>query len=57
MIYAIQFGMRLDIDVSEAIREKLELVRTKYPVAGVTDKDSGDAFYMEQKMKYRGKGQ
>lgn len=53
MIYAIELGIHLDIDLSEAIKQKLEHNRTKYPVEGVTDKDSGNDFYMKQKMKYR----
>ena len=57
MIYAIELGVYLDIDISEAIKQKLEHNRKKYPVEGVTDKDSGDDFYMKQKMKYRKIGQ
>lgn len=57
MIYAIELGVHLDIDMSEAIKQKLEHNRKKYPVKGVTDKASGDAFYMEQKMKYRETGE
>ena len=53
MIYAIELGVHLDIDISEAIKQKLEHNRKKYPVEGVANKDSGDDFYMKQKMKYR----
>jgi len=56
MIYAIELAVHLDIDIDEAIKQKLEHNRQKYPVAGVTDKDSGDDFYMKQKMKYRETG-
>lgn len=57
MIYAIELGVHLDIDISEAIKQKLEHNRKKYPAEGVTDKDSGDDFYMKQKMKYREAGE
>lgn len=57
MIYAIELGVHLDVDIAEAIRQKLEHNRKKYPVEGVTNKDSGDDFYMKQKMKYREKGE
>lgn len=57
MIYAIEFGVHLDIDMSEAIKQKLEHNRKKYSVEGLTDKDSGDDFYMKQKMKYRAAGE
>lgn len=57
MIYAIELGVHLDIDITEAIRQKLEHNRKKYPVEGVTNKDSGDDFYMKQKMKYRENGE
>ncbi len=57
MIYAIELGIHLDIDMNEAIKQKLEHNRKKYSVAGVTDKDSGDDFYMKQKMKYREAGE
>lgn len=56
MIYAIELGVHLDVDISEAIRQKLEHNRRKYPAEGVTDKDSGGDFYMKQKMKYRNTG-
>lgn len=57
MIYAIELGVHLDIDISEAIKQKLEHNRKKYPVEGVADKDSGDDFYLKQKMKYREAGE
>jgi NTP pyrophosphatase (non-canonical NTP hydrolase) len=57
MIYAIELGVHLDIDITEAIKQKLEHNRNKYPVEGVTNKDSGDDFYMKQKMKYRKNGE
>ena len=53
MIYAIELGVHLDIDISDAIKQKLEHNRKKYPIEGVTNKESGSDFYMEQKMKYR----
>lgn len=56
MIYAIELGVHLDIDITEAIKQKLEHNRNKYPVKDVTDKDTGDDFYMRQKMKYREAG-
>lgn len=56
MIYAIELGVHLDIDISKAIKQKLEHNRKKYPVGAITDKDSGDDFYMKQKMKYRKAG-
>jgi NTP pyrophosphatase (non-canonical NTP hydrolase) len=57
MIYAIELGVHLDIDMSEAIKQKLEHNRKKYSVEGLTNKDSGDDFYMKQKMKYRAAGE
>lgn len=57
MIYAIELGVHLDIDIGEAIKQKLEHNRKKYPIEGVTDKNSGDDFYMKQKMKYRESGE
>mgnify|MGYP001166410095 FL=1 len=57
LIYAIELGIHLDIDISEAIKQKLEHNRTKYPAEGVADKDSGADFYMKQKMKYREAGE
>ena len=56
MIYAIELGLRLDIDIREVIERKLEHNRKKYPVEGVAQKDSGHAFYIKQKMKYRRAG-
>lgn len=57
MIYAIELGVHLDVDISEAIKQKLEHNRKKYPVEGVVNKESGADFYMKQKMKYRKNGQ
>lgn len=57
MIYAIELAIHLDIDINDAIKQKLEHNRQKYPAEGVTDKDSGDDFYMKQKMKYREAGE
>lgn len=54
MIYAIELGLHLDIDITDAIRHKLEHNRKKYPVADVTS-ESGDDFYKKQKMRYRNK--
>lgn len=56
MIYAIELAVHLDIDVSKAISQKLEHNRLKYPAEKVSDKKSGDKFYKDQKLKYRGKG-
>lgn len=56
LIYSIQLAVHLDIDVTDAIRQKLEHNRTKYPADKVADKESGDDFYMAQKLKYRGEG-
>jgi dCTP diphosphatase len=57
MIYAIELGIHLDIDINEAIKQKLEHNRKKYPIEGVVDEGSGDDFYMKQKMKYREAGE
>ena len=57
MIYAIELGVHLDIDITEAVRQKLEHNRKKYPVKDVADKDSGGDFYIKQKMKYRKMGE
>ena len=57
MIYAIELAVHLDIDVSEAIRYKLEHNRKKYTVEGVTNKESGKDFIKSQKMKYRARGE
>lgn len=57
MIYAIELGVHLDIDVADAIRHKLAHNRKKYPIEGVANKESGDDFYMKQKMKYRQNGE
>lgn len=54
MIYAIELAIHLDIDVNEAIKLKIEHNATKYPATKI--KDSGDEFYMDQKMKYRQEG-
>lgn len=56
MIYAIELAVHLDIDVADAINQKLEHNRTKYPAEKVSNKKSGDKFYLEQKLKYRGEG-
>ncbi len=56
MIYAIELAIHLDIDVSEAISWKLEHNRLKYPAEKVSDKKSGDKFYLDQKLKYRSEG-
>jgi len=57
MIYAIELGVHLDIDISDAIKQKLQHNRKKYPIEGVTNKESGSDFYMKQKMKYREVGE
>lgn len=56
IIYAIELAIHLDINVSEAIRLKIEHNVKKYPASKVKDSKSGDDFYMDQKMKYRKEG-
>lgn len=53
MIYAIELAVHLDIDVTEAIKQKLAHNRQKYPVEKVADEANGDEFYMKQKIAYR----
>ncbi len=54
-IYAIELANHLDIDMSEAIRLKIEHNAKKYPAAKIKDPTSGDEFYMSQKAEYRKK--
>jgi len=56
VIYAIELAIHLNIDISEAVRMKIEHNAKKYPAAKVKDAASGDDFYMNQKMKYRKDG-
>jgi len=56
IIYAIELAIHLDINVSEAIRLKIEHNAKKYPALKIKDSKSGDDFYMDQKMKYRKEG-
>lgn len=56
IIYAIELAIHLDINVSEAVRLKIEHNAKKYPASKVKDSKSGDDFYMDQKMKYRKEG-
>ena len=55
VIYAIDLAIHLDIDISEAIKMKIEHNAKKYPASKIKDAESGDDFYMDQKMKYRKK--
>jgi NTP pyrophosphatase (non-canonical NTP hydrolase) len=56
VIYAIELAIRLDIDITEAVKLKIEHNAKKYPAAKITDSKSGGNFYIDQKMKYRKKG-
>lgn len=56
VIYAIELAIHLDIDISEAVKSKIEHNAKKYPAAKVKDSSSGNDFYMDQKMKYRKDG-
>ncbi len=56
VIYAIELAIHLDIDISEAIKMKIEHNSKKYPASKVKDSASGNDFYMDQKMKYRAGG-
>ena len=56
VIYSIELAIHLDIDISKAIKMKIEHNAKKYPASKVKDSTSGDDFYMEQKMKYRQEG-
>lgn len=56
MIYAIELAVRLDIDLEEIIRNKMEHNREKYPVDKVTDAALADNFIASQKKKYRAAG-
>ncbi len=57
VIYAIELAIHLNVDISEAVRLKLEHNAKKYPAEKVKDSTAGDDFYREQKMKYRKAGQ
>lgn len=52
LIYTIQFAESLDINMEQAVRDKMEKVKQKYPVDEV--KDNCDN-YFEIKKAYRGK--
>lgn len=56
IIYAIELAIHLDINVSEAVAQKIEHNAKKYPASRVKDTVSGDDFYNDQKMKYRKEG-
>lgn len=56
VIYAIELAVRLDIDITEAIKFKIEHNAKKYPAAKIKDSTSGGDFYIDQKMKYRKAG-
>lgn len=57
IIYAIELAIHLDIDVSEAVKMKIDHNAKKYPASQIKDASTGDDFYMDQKMKYRKDGQ
>lgn len=56
IIYAIELAVHLNINVSEAVRLKIEHNAKKYPALKIKDTKSNKGFYMEQKMKYRKEG-
>ena len=56
IIYATELAIHLDINVTEAIKMKIEHNAKKYPALKIKDSKSGDDFYMDQKMKYRKEG-
>jgi len=56
VIYALELAVHLDIDMSEAVRLKLEHNAAKYPAVEMKNADSSSAYYMAQKMKYRSEG-
>lgn len=56
MIYAIELAIHLDIDMNQAVQQKMEHNAKKYPAAQIKNADSLDDFYMSQKKKYRREG-
>lgn len=62
MIYAIEMGVLLGIDVEQAIREKLEYIQKKYPAAlmkknSKSGSGSGEnSVYWKIKKQYRKEG-
>ena len=55
MIYAFEFADSLGIDISEAMLEKLEKVKLKFPVEQFKDVRSDLGVYRQIKAKYRQK--
>ena len=56
IIYAIELAIHLDINVSEAVAQKIEHNAKKYPASKIKNTLPGDDFYNDQKMKYRKEG-
>lgn len=56
VIYAIELAVHLDIDMTEAIQQKLQHNSKKYPAEEIKNAESLDDFYMSQKKKYRLEG-
>lgn len=54
-IYAIQFADRYDIDIPQAIMQKLEKSAKKYPVEifQITDKTERNKVWLEAKQNYK----
>ncbi len=55
VIYAIEFASHLDIDITEAVKQKMEHNINKYPADEIKN-STLDGFYMDQKRKYRKMG-
>lgn len=49
--YLCEFADRVDIDISESLKNTLKKIEEKYPVEGL--KKGGHDFYFAQKKKYR----
>lgn len=59
MIYCTELAMRLDFDVEQSMREKLEHNARKYPAEDMvkTKNDTTEgSFYLQRKMQYRKEG-
>ena len=56
VIYAMELAIHLDINMSEAIKMKIDHNSKKYPASKIKDAKFGDDFYMGQKIKYRKQG-
>lgn len=59
MIYCTDLAIHLDIDVEEAMSEKLKHNAEKYPadkIRNLKDKDARREFYLRQKVAYRKAG-